>query len=100
MKHMNNCGRTDTWQARVIIRRGIQVAKNCRAGGTKYSQNNGEQFGASCNNKINGIECRQVYAVIHTDLSVVRNSKSDGHIVSRAHRRVSSESSGAAGGHR
>ena len=33
---------------------GIHVAKNCQAVGTKYSRNNRENFGISCNNKING----------------------------------------------
>ena len=37
-----------------IIRRGIQVSKNSIAVGTKYSQNNRENFGVSCNTKING----------------------------------------------
>ena len=42
---------------RVTIRRGIQVAKNCKAVGTKYSRNNRENFGVSCNNKINEDDC-------------------------------------------
>ena len=36
-----------------IIRRGIQVTKNCKAVSSKDSWNNGERFGASCINKIN-----------------------------------------------
>ena len=46
-----NWGWADTRQARVIIRRGIHVAKNCKAVGTKYSWNNREDFMVSCNNK-------------------------------------------------
>ena len=49
VKHMNNCGRIDTWQARVIIHRGIHVAKNYKAVGSTDSQDNGGYFGASCN---------------------------------------------------
>ena len=53
VKHMNNFGRTDTRQARVIIRRGIHEVKNCRAVSIKNSQNIGEYFRTSCNNKSN-----------------------------------------------
>ena len=33
--------------------RGIQVTRNCKAVGTKYTQNNRDNFGVSCNNEIN-----------------------------------------------
>ena len=66
---------------RVIIHRGIQVAKNCKAVGTKYSRNNKDNFEVSYNNKINGERLyeRQVYVVIHRGLSMEGNCKSDGH---------------------
>ena len=36
-----------------IIHRGIQVTKNSKAVSSKDSRNNRENFGVSCNNKIN-----------------------------------------------
>ena len=65
---------------REIIRRGIHVAKNCIAVGTKYSQNIRENFEVSCNNKINGESLNEwkVYVVIHRGLSMERNCKRDG----------------------
>ena len=36
-----------------IIHRGIQVTRNCKTVGTRYSRINRENFGVSCNNKIN-----------------------------------------------
>ena len=61
----------------------------------------GEYFWVSCNNKSNRewLYEWQVYVVIHKDISVPGNCKSDGHKVSREHRRVSSESSGVVGDH-
>ena len=41
-----------------IIHRGIQVTKNSRVVSSRDSRNKEEQFRASCNNKINGIECK------------------------------------------
>ena len=54
VKHMINWGWADTRQVRGFIRRGIHVVKNCKAISTKYAQNNRENFGVSCNNKVNG----------------------------------------------
>ena len=51
----NNVGRMDTRQARVIFRRGIHVAKNYKAVGTKYSRNNNEYIEVSRNNKSNQV---------------------------------------------
>ena len=53
VKHMNNFGRTDTRPARVIIRRGIHAARNCRAVSVKNSWNTEEYFRTFCNNKSN-----------------------------------------------
>ena len=57
----------DTRQVGGIIRRGIYVASNCKAVGTKYSRNNKENSRVSCNNKINGewLYEWQVYVVTH-----------------------------------
>ena len=60
---------------RGIIRRGIYVASNCKAVGTKYTRNNRENFRVSCNNKIDG-ECLyewQVYVAIHRGISMIGN---------------------------
>ena len=57
VKHMNNWGETNPWCVWGLICRCIQVAKNCKAVGSKDSRSIEEQFGASCKNKINGIEC-------------------------------------------
>ena len=55
VKYMNQLGMSGySISARKIIRRGIHVAKNCKAVGTKYCRNNRENFEVSCNNKING----------------------------------------------
>ena len=52
--HTNNWGWTNPRWVRGIIRRGgIHGAKNCKAVSSKDSQNNRENFGVSCNNKIN-----------------------------------------------
>ena len=62
-----------------IIRRGIQVTKNSKAVSSKDSRNNRENFGVSCNNKINGETLYEwrVYVVIHRSLSMEGNCKSD-----------------------
>ena len=82
---------------RGIIHRGYSLGKNCRAVSSKDFWNNGEQFGASCNNKINGIECRQVCSVIHTDNRGREFAKAVGTSVSGKQRIASSEPSCAAG---
>ena len=58
VKHMNNWGMSGYSKSARIIRKGIQVTKNIKAVSSKDSWNNGERFGASCNNKISGIECK------------------------------------------
>ena len=84
-----------------IIRRGIQVTKNSKAVSSKDSRNNRENFGVSCNNKINWETLYEwrVYAVIHRSLSMKGNCKSDEHKFSGYQRRVSSGSSRAADDH-
>ena len=99
---MNNWGMSGYSISARIIRRGIQVTKNSKAVSSKDSRNNRDNFGVSCNNKINWetLYAWRVYVVIHRSLSMEGNCKSNGHKVSRENRRVSSKSSGAAGGHR
>ena len=101
VKCMNNWGWADTRQVRGIICRGIYVARNCKAVGTKYTQNNKENFRVSCNNKINweALYEWRVFVVIHRDILMVGNCKSNGHKVSREYQRVYSKSSGAASSH-
>ena len=84
-----------------IIRRGIQVTKNGKAVSSKDSRNNRENFGVSCNNKINWETLYEwrVYVVIHRSLSMKGNCKSDEHKFSGYQRRVSSGSSRAADDH-
>ena len=53
VKHMNNWGMSGYSISARIIRRGIQVTKNSKAASSKDSRNNRENFGVSCNNKIN-----------------------------------------------
>ena len=101
MKHTDNWGWADTREVQGIIRRGIHVAKNCKAVGTRYSRNIRENFGVSCNNKINWETLYEwrVYVVIHRSLSMEGNCKSDEHKFSGYQRRVSSGSSRAADDH-
>ena len=84
-----------------IIRRGIQVTKNSKAVSSKDSWNNRENFGVSCNNKINWETLYEwrVYVVIHRSLPMKGNCKSDEHKFSGYQRRVSSGSSRAADDH-
>ena len=81
VKHMNNWGWADTRQVRGFIWRGIHVAKNSKAVSSKDSRNNRENFGVSCNNKINWETLYEwrVYVVIHRSLSMKGNCKSDEH---------------------
>ena len=53
VKYLNQLGMSGYSVSARIIRRGIQVTKNCIAVSSKDSWNNGERFGASCLNKIN-----------------------------------------------
>ena len=80
VKRMNNWGWADTRQVWGLICRGIHVAKNCKAVGTKCFRNNRENFGVSCNNKINGewLYQWQMHVVIHRGLSMEGNCNSDG----------------------
>ena len=63
-----------------IIRRGIQVTKNSKAVSSKDSRNNRENFGVSCNNKINWETLYEwrVYVIIRRGLSMGGNCKIDG----------------------
>ena len=101
VKHMNNWGMSGYPISVRIIRRGIQVTKNSKAVGTRYSRINRENFGVSCNNKINWETLYEwrVYVVIHRSLSMEGNCKSDEHKFSGYQRRVSSGSSRAADDH-
>ena len=81
VEYLNQLGMTGYSVSARIIRRGIQVTKNSKAVSSKDSRNNRENFGVSCNNKINWetlYECR-VYVVIHRSLSMEGNCKSDEH---------------------
>ena len=84
-----------------IILNGIHVAKNNKAVSSKDSRSSKENFGVSCNNKINGETLYEwrVYVVIHRSLSMKGNCKSDEHKFSGYQRRVSSGSSRAADDH-
>ena len=53
MKYLNQLGMSRYSVSARIIRRGIQVTKNSKEVSSKDSQNNRENFGVSCNNKIN-----------------------------------------------
>ena len=53
VKYMNNWGMSGYSISARIIRRGIQVTRNCKTVGIRYSRINRENFGVSCNNKIN-----------------------------------------------
>ena len=54
VKYLNQLGMSGYSVSARIIRRGIQVTKNSKAVSSKDSRNNRENFGVSCNNKING----------------------------------------------
>ena len=101
VKHMNNWGMSGYSVSARIIHRGIQVTKNSKAVSSKDSRNNRENFGVSCNNKINWETLYEwrVYVVIHRSLSMKGNCKSDEHKFSGYQRRVSSGSSRAADDH-
>ena len=62
-----------------IIHSGIHVAKNSKAISSKDSRSSKENFGVSCNNKINweALYEWRVYVVIHRGLSMEGNCKSD-----------------------
>ena len=53
VEYLNQLGMTGYSVSARIIRRGIQVANNSKAVTSKDSRNNRENFGVSCNNKIN-----------------------------------------------
>ena len=91
VKYLNQLGMTGYSVSARIIGRGIQVTKNSKAVSSKDSQNNRENFGVSCNNKINWETLYEwrVYVVIHRSLSMKGNCKTGGHKVSSEHRRVS-----------
>ena len=101
VKHMNTGGMSGYSISARIIRRGIQVTKNNKAVRSKDSRNNRENFGVSCNNKINWETLYEwrVYMVIHRSLSMKGNCKSDEHKSSGYQQRVSSGSSRAADDH-
>ena len=101
VKYLNQLGMSGYSVSARIIRRGIQVTKNSKAVSSKDSRNNRENFGVSCNNKINWETLYEwrVYVVIHRSLSMKENCKSDEHKFSGYQRRVSSGSSRAADDH-
>ena len=101
VKYMNQLGMSGYSVSARIIRRGIQVTKNSKAVSSKDSRNNRENFGVSCNNKINweALYEWRVYVVIHRGLSMEGNCKSDEHKSSSYQQRVSSGSSRAADDH-
>ena len=101
VKYLNQLGMSGYSVSARIIRRGIQVTKNSKAVSSKDSRNNRENFGVSCNNKINWETLYEwrVYVVIHRSLSMEGNCKSDEHKFSGYQRRVSSGSSRAADDH-
>ena len=101
VEYLNQLGMTGYSVSARIIRRGIQVTKNSKAVSSKDSRNNRENFGVSCNNKINWetLSEGRVYVVIHRSLSMKGNCKSNEHKFSDYQRRVSSGSSCAADDH-
>ena len=101
VKYLNQLGVSGYSVGARIIRRGIQVTKNSKAVSSKDSRNNRENFGVSCNNKINWETLYEwrVYVVIHRSLSMKENCKSNEHKFSGYQRRVSSGSSRAADDH-
>ena len=81
VKYLNQLGASGYSVSARIIRRGIQVTKNSKAVSSKDSRNNRENFGVSCNNKINWETLYEwrVYVVIHRSLSMEGNCKSNEH---------------------
>ena len=79
VKYLNQLGMSGYSVSARIIRRGIQVTKISKAVSSKDSRNNRENFGVSCNNKINWETLYEwrVYVVIHRGLSMEGNCKSD-----------------------
>ena len=77
------------------------MAKNSKAVSSKDSRSSKENFGVSCNNKINWETLYEwrVYVVIHRSPSMKGNCKSDEHKSSGYQQRVSSGSSRAADDH-
>ena len=53
VKYLNQLGMSGYSVSARIIRMGIQVTKNSRVVSSRDSRNNRENFGVSCNNKIN-----------------------------------------------
>ena len=101
VKYLNQLGMSGYSVSARIIRRGIQMTRTCKTVGTRYSRINRENFGVSCNNKINWETLYEwrVYVVIHRSLSMKGNCKSDEHKFSGYQRRVSSGSLRAADDH-
>ena len=81
VNYLNQLGTSGYSVSVRIIRRGIQVTRNSKAVSSKDSRNNRENFGVSCNNKINGETLSEwrVYVVIHRSLSMEGNCKRDEH---------------------
>ena len=81
VEYLNQLGMTGYSVSARIIHRGIQVTKNSKAVSSKDSRNNRDNFGVSCNNKINWETLYEwrVYVVIHRSLSMKGNCKSDEH---------------------
>ena len=79
VKYLNQLGMNGYSVSARIIRRGIQVTKNSKVVSSKDSRNNRENFGVSCNNKINWETLYEwrVYVVIHRSLLMKGNCKSD-----------------------
>ena len=101
VKYLNQLGMSGYSVSARIILNGIHVAKNSKAVSSKDSRSSKENFGVSCNNKINweALYEWRVYVVIHRSLSMKGNCKSDEHKFSGYQRRVSSRSSRAADDH-
>ena len=80
VEYLNQLGMTGYSVSARINRRSIQVTKNSKAVSSKDSRNNRENFGVSCNNKINWETLYEwrVYVVIHRGLSMEGNCISDG----------------------
>ena len=98
VEYLNQLGMTGYSVSARIIRRCIQLTKNSKAVSSKDSRNNRENFGVSCNDKINWETLYEwrVYVVIHRSLSMKENCKSNEHKFLGYQRRVSSGSSRAA----
>ena len=80
---------------RGIFNKGIHVTKNCKAVSLKDFRNNKEYFGTSCMNDCMNGKCKQFFIGVDGG----RKSQMRWHKDSREHRRVTSESSSAAGDH-